>query len=136
MNRDQQTATRWIGGELLMLSRFAIVGVAATSIHIGAVWILIRQFHVPPLLANLLAFGGAFAVSFIGQYRWTFRSEQDWSSVLRRFLAVSACGFLLNNVVLFGLLKSHLVSSDLSAALSACVVPLVTYMLNRVWVFK
>ena len=136
MNRDQETATRRIGGELLMLSRFAIVGVAATSIHIGAVWILIRQFDVQPLLANLIAFGGAFAVSFIGQYRWTFRSEQDWSSALRRFFAVSACGFVLNNAALVGLLKSQLASPELSAALSACVVPLVTYMLNRVWAFK
>jgi putative flippase GtrA len=122
--------------ELLRLSRFAVVGILATSTHVGVVWLLIGHLAVRPLLANLLAFLVAFGVSFIGQYRWTFRSTRDWRSALWRFLVTALLGFAMNNILLVALLEAGLVSQELSAVLAVGVIPLVTYTLSRLWVFR
>ena len=135
MSGKCEAAARRISAELLALARFAIVGFIATGVHIGTAWVLIGQMQLPPLLANLLAFSVAFGLSFLGHYVWVFRSRRDWRSALGRFFLVAACGLLLNNVVLVWILRSRLLSPELSVAVSAFVIPVLTYVLNRAWTF-
>jgi len=122
--------------EVLTMSRFALVGIVATCVHISVVWVLIERFDVETLLANLFAFLTAFIVSFTGQYLWTFRSKQSWHSALRRFFPVASFGFVLNNIVLITLLDMRLMSDSLAAIISACVIPVVTFLAGRFWAFK
>ena len=122
--------------EVLTMSRFTLVGIVATCVHISIVWVLIEQFSIETLLANLAAFLTAFIVSFTGQHLWTFRSNRSWWSSLARFFPVSLFGFVLNNVVLISLLDLGLMSDSHAAILSACIIPVVTYLAGRFWVFK
>lgn len=122
--------------ELFTASRFALVGVVATSIHIGVVWILISQFMVAPFLANLIAFLTAFVFSFTGQYIWTFRSDRHWLSALARFFFIASSAFAVNNIVLISLLRSELMNSSLAAVLAVFVIPLFTYFSGRFWAFR
>ena len=118
------------------MSRFALVGIVATCVHISIVWALIEQFGIETLLANLIAFLTAFIVSFTGQYQWTFRSSRNWRSALTRFFPVSSLGFLLNNIVLIIILDLGFMSDAHAAMISACIIPVVTYMAGRFWAFK
>lgn len=122
--------------ELLTVSRFTLVGVGASLIHIGLVWILIVQFDINPIRANLAAFLTAFGFSFAGQYLWTFRSARHWRSALVRFFIVSIAAFALNNIALLGLLQLDHMRSSFAAVLAACVVPLASYVLGRTWAFR
>jgi len=122
--------------EVLTMSRFAIVGIVATCVHISIVWVLIEKFGVETLLANLFAFLTAFVVSFTGQHLWTFSSNRNWRSALSRFFPVSFSGFILNNIVLITLLDLGLMSDSQAAMLSACIIPVVTYLAGRFWAFK
>lgn len=122
--------------ELFTASRFSLVGIAATGIHIGLVWTLIAQFMASPFIANLTAFLFAFVFSFTGQYLWTFRSTRHWPSALTRFFSISFGAFVVNNFVLIGLLRLELIDSSLAAALAACVIPLFTYLFGRFWAFR
>jgi len=56
---------------LVQCSRFAVVGVAATLVH-STVYMLAAG-ATGPLWANLLGFGVAVGVSFLGHGCWTFR---------------------------------------------------------------
>jgi putative flippase GtrA len=122
--------------EFLTISRFAVVGVIATVIHVGIVWILITQISIEPLPANLVAFLTAFTVSFSGQYIWTFRSSRNWKSAIIRFFTIAFIGFLFNNVVLITLLAIGFLSDSHAAVLSACVIPVISYFAGRFWAFK
>lgn len=122
--------------EVLTMSRFTLVGIAAACVHISIVWVLITRLGLETLLANLAAFLTAFSVSFAGQYLWTFRSKRYWQSALIRFFLISLFGFAVNNIVLIALLDLGFMSDSLAAVLSACVIPVVTYLAGRYWAFK
>jgi putative flippase GtrA len=126
----------YVRKEVLTMSRFTIVGIVATCVHISIVWVLIEQFRIETLLANLLAFLTAFIVSFTGQHLWTFRSNRNWLSALSRFFPVSFSGFILNNIVLITLLDMGFMSDAHAAMLSACIIPVMTYLAGRFWAFK
>jgi len=122
--------------EVLTLSRFTLVGITAAFVHIGIVWVLITQHEIETLLANLVAFLTAFMVSFTGQYLWTFRTKRYWQSALIRFFLISLAGFSGNNIVLISLLDMGVMSDSFAAILSACVIPIVTYLAGRFWAFN
>ena len=122
--------------EVLTLSRFTLVGIIAACVHISIVWALITQISIEALLANLVAFLTAFIISFTGQYLWTFRSNRNWQSALIRFFLISLLAFALNNMALITLLDLGFMSDSLAAILSACVIPIITYLAGRFWAFK
>ena len=122
--------------EVLTMSRFTLVGIAAACVHIGIVWGLITQFEIETLIANYFAFMTAFIVSFTGQYLWTFRSKRNWQSAFIRFIMIALFGFAVNNIILITLLDLKFMSDSLSAVLSACIIPAVTYFAGRFWAFR
>lgn len=136
MNREGGRQLQRAILEFMTVSRFTIVGIGATAIHIGVVWVLIGKAEMQPLLANLAAFITAFCFSFTGQYLWTFRSNRNWASAMSRFFMVSLGAFFLNNVVLVVLLGLQVLPATWAAIISAFVIPLLTYTFGRLWAFR
>jgi putative flippase GtrA len=122
--------------ELIVAARFAMVGLVATAVHMITVWLLIESTELHALLANLVAFAAAFFVSFIGHYVWTFRRSGGVRRTLRRWLAVSVSAFAVNTVLLAALIRSGWLADGAAAVLSAGVVPLITFLFGRWWVFR
>ena len=76
---------------------FVAVGCAAAATHWAVAVGCVELAAAAPLVANLVGWLVAFAVSFIGHYRLTFRhSRIPWTIAIRRFFLVSAAGFLVN----------------------------------------
>lgn len=122
--------------EFLLLSRFSIVGIIAAIIHIGLVWLFIAELNVEPVRANTFAFLIAFGVSFLGQYFWTFRTNQHWLRAIIKFFTVSFIAFGMNNLLLLSLLKIGIFTNTIAAIFSASIIPVVTYLFARFWVFQ
>jgi putative flippase GtrA len=122
--------------ELFTIGRFAIIGVLATIVHIAIVWVLISHAGLFPIVANLLAFLVAFILSFSGHYYWTFYSRSDRMQALRRFFVISGSAFVLNNIVLTGLLSIEIITAVMAAIYAAFLIPVFTFILSRLWVFK
>lgn len=85
----------------------------------------------PAYIANLGAFLVAFGVSYLGHRYLTFaRAGSPW-----RFLLVALAGFGLNNLLLTGLLACGV--PVLYALLAAtALVPVFSYLLSSLWVFR
>ena len=117
------------------VGRFAIVGGGATVLHIVAGSSLVAS-GVAPLIANPLAFLIAFGFSFIGHWGYTFADGGiPMTQALRRFIAVAALGFVLNETILALLLQV----SDIPALALVCAVlaaAAVTFVLGRAWAFN
>ena len=125
-----------IKNEALMLLRFSIVGIIATLVHIGLVWVLITRLSVGPYTGNAISFLIAFGVSFTGQYILTFRSTRALSDAIKRFFLVSFSAFGLNNIILALLLTIGFFPDYIAAILAVFIIPIYTYLLGRFWAFR
>lgn len=119
------------------LAWFVLVGCAAAATHWAAVVVLVSQAHLAPLLANVGGWAIAFGVSFLGHYHLTFKHQQaPLGQAARRFLAVSALGFALNEAAYAWLLHATPWRYDLVLAVVLVGVAALTFLLSRRWAFQ
>ena len=121
---------------VFQVSSFIIVGCSAAAVHLGVVIALVRVFAWAPLWANPLAWVIAFCVSFSGHWLLTFRARKKllWAAVAR-FFAISAGGFLINQLLYAVILDVSNVRFDLILAVVLVLVAIATYFLSSVWAF-
>jgi len=114
------------------LAWFAAVGVTATLTHFATAMFALSYFACSLLCANLLGYCLAVAVSIFGHSYLTFRSRLT-RQVVQRFLVVSLVTLLISQ----GLLASiqDMLPSYVALALAVVVIPALTFVLNKLWVF-
>lgn len=128
-------ARKRLTGEAILASRFALVGVAATLIHVLVVWMLIAKHDVAVFTANIVAFLTAFGVSFSGNYFWTFGTPGRPGRAARRFFFISGTAFVANNALLGALTVMNYLPPDIAAVTAAAAIPPITYGASRLWGF-
>ncbi len=133
---DKGGARARLWHELFVAVRFGMVGITATAVHILIVWLLLSETALPPLVANMFAFLTAFGISFTGNYLWTFGAPGNPGKAMRRFLLISASAFAVNTLLLASLLRGGWFSPTVAAIVSVAVVPAITFLASRLWVFK
>lgn len=116
--------------------RFIAVGCVAAAVHLGVVMLLVGGMGWPPLAANVLGWLVAFTFSFAGHWLLTFRSQQaPWWRAARRFFAVSAAGFGVNELAYALLLRFSGVRYDILLAFVLVAVAVMTYLVSSRWAF-
>lgn len=122
---------------LQQVSTFIAVGCAAAATHWAVAVGCVEAFGMPPLAANLIGWLVAFAVSFAGHYRLTFRhSKPPWTIAARRFFLVSAAGFAINEASYAWLLHSTAIRYDILLALILAGLAVATFIASRLWAFR
>jgi putative flippase GtrA len=119
------------------MMRFALVGVIATCAHylvaIGAV----QSINVYG--ANLAGYLAAVAISYFGHQRYSFRlsaREISHRSQFPRFILASLGGLVLSYLVL-AIMEDGLEAPHwLSLAAAVCLVPVYTFIVNKMVVFR
>jgi len=123
---------------LLQLVRFLISGALVTALGVAvyALVALVLRWH--PQVGNILAYVVAMATGYIMHSRWSFRDHggtRDRRTKVRFFI-VSLISYALNSFWVW-LLYTRL---DLDRAVPIIpmlfVTPVVTFLLNRRWVFR
>ncbi len=115
------------------LNRFALVGGMATLVHLSVSRLLFfYRGDLPELMVNSVAFFIAFFVSFLGHRHFTFKTQ---GSIIK-FLSVSLLGFLINNSLLFYIVQTQYLKGWNAILLSTLSVPILTYILSKLWVFR
>jgi putative flippase GtrA len=119
------------------LIRFGLVGGFVTALGAGA-YLVAAYSGVPPLIANILAYLVAMASGYVLHSRVSFRGHgnRDRAAVrTARFVIVSLISLCLNSlfVWLFTIRLGLPLWSPVVPMLF--VTPIVTFALNRRWVF-
>ena len=118
------------------LGWFVAVGAAAAAVHFGVVVLLVELGGWRPLLANPLGWLVAFGVSFVGHHRLTFAdSGARIGRAARRFFAISAAGFVVNEVAYAALLTHGALGYRLALGAVLVAVAAFTYATGRRWAF-
>lgn len=133
-------------GVIGQLFRFGLTGFAVTAFNACIYWPLATygNFLIPlgpgavwPLLAGLIAFLLASAVGHVAHSRFSFKGhgERDAHTAVR-FLAVQLMGLALNEAFIWIATGPILHGPTWwSIVPSIFVTPLVTFVLQRTWVF-
>ncbi|MFO6424402.1 GtrA family protein [Motilimonas sp. KMU-193] len=126
--------------KLGQLISFAVVGVGATLTHALVFHILFAWFGWTQLPANIGGFLVAFAVSYLGQFKWTFKTEAAAVSCQKRafvrFFKTAIFGLLLNLLWAFITIDWLGLHHYVYLALLTFVTPVIIFALNKFWVFK
>ena len=116
--------------------RYAIVGAANFATTFSVVWLLGAKAGVPVWAASAVGYAAGTAQGFILNRSWTFAASASnrVGAEAAGFVAVNIIGALVfsgSNVVLH-----HWFGLAVSTILANCVVPPLTFVLNRTFVFR
>lgn len=120
------------------LVRFAISGAFVTALGVGVYSVVALIFRWNPQLGNALSYLVGMITGYFIHSRWSFRDHgSDRTHATRvRFISVSLISYALNSCWVW-LLYSHLNWGRAAPIIPMLfVTPLVTFTLNRQWVFR
>ena len=89
-----------------------------------------------PFWANFAAFGAAVFVSYFGNLIWTFAMAAAGLERLPRFVVVALCGLAANQAIVFAAVDMAGWGYRIALAIILLVVPALTYLASRQWVFR
>jgi putative flippase GtrA len=123
---------------LVQLIRFGLVGGFVTALGAGAYWVPATFLGVPPLIANVFGYLVAAGIGYVLHSRVSFRghgSRNNTAQRTGRFLIVSLISLGLNSLFVWTLTGPMHGPTWWPVVPMLFVTPLVTFALNRQWVF-
>jgi putative flippase GtrA len=121
---------------LATLIRFAVSGGLATVTHVAVFVVLVEGLGLRPVLAATPAFVFALLVSYGANYHWTFAASGPHRLMLPRFVMVALIGLSLNLLITYSVVDVAGYWYGYALLLVVLIVPLLTFTLSRVWVFR
>ena len=115
---------------------FALIGVAATAVHVLAALTARSLIEASALSANFIGYAAAVLVSYLGNAHFTFGRAILQGGQFSRFLAVSLLGLALNQAITWLAVHQLHLSFQVALAIVVVVVPVVSFGLSRLWAFR
>jgi putative flippase GtrA len=114
---------------------FTAVGTTAASLNVAVVAGTV-PLGVSPLVANVIGFLLAFALSFLGHARWSFPAAgRPIGVALRRFAVLSILGFGLNEACYAGALSWTELDYRLALVAVVTGLGLLKLLASKHWAF-
>ena len=120
---------------LRQLLSFATVGVFATLAHVATAWLLIEGAGFDKYLANALGAAAAFAVSSLGNARFTFATDRSLVRCAGRYLGVTLVSLVLTSAIV-AFVDRYGLPTWLYVVIVLATVPPVTFLLAKLWAFQ
>ena len=123
---------------LAQLVRFGVTGAFVTALGVGVYAFVVTVLNWHPQVGNVLAYVTAMATGYVMHSSWSFRDHggERTNATKLKFLLVSLISYALNAFWVW-LLFSYLQLGELAPILPMLfVTPMVTFFLNRQWVFR
>ena len=120
------------------LVRFGLTGGLLTVLVAGGYWVVATPLGVEPMLALTLVFVFFTGIGYVLHSRFSFRghgSRDGTSARTIRFLIVNCLGFLTNQFFVWLLVKHLGGPTWWPIPPILFVTPILTFTLNRKWVF-
>jgi putative flippase GtrA len=121
---------------LLQFGTYLVVGVCAAIGHYGTLIVLTEVFDVDPVRASIVGFVVAGTISYVLNYRFTFRSTKRHVEALPIFGFVVAIAFMINwfSMIFFNrILNFHYLPSQL---ITTGIMLIWQFTANKLWTFR
>lgn len=114
---------------------FAIVGVSATATHYFTALLLIEGLLLGVQMANFFGFWVAFAVSYLGQSIFTFKSRPSWRNLIQ-YLMLAGFNFFASAIILHLLTSILSWNHRISLLVVVATLPLLSFIISKKVIFK
>ena len=115
--------------------RFFLVGLINTLVHFCVLYFAYELLSIELVTSTLIAFAIAVVVTYLLNYRFTFRSKKKHKSSLPKFIVTVLIG-LGWKVGITVLVVQYLEGPLLLAVIAAAFVIMINnYLLSKFWVF-
>jgi putative flippase GtrA len=122
---------------LIQVVTFGFTGVAASIVNISIYWAGTQRLRLDPNLAWFIGFIGAAIVGYALQSRFVFAaSQQSKVTSGSRFVAVALVGLAFNSFWVWSLVSVLHLPTWAPIPLILLATPVITFCLNRFWVFR
>ena len=118
------------------LSCFGFVGLAATLVHVVLGLGLHNGLGMAAFWANLIAFGCALGLSFLGQTRLTFPDATVNGGAFLRFATVAVTALALNQAIVSIVVSTFGGPYWLALAIIVATVPWITFAFLKLWALR
>lgn len=119
--------------------RFGLTGGLLTLLVAGGYWAVATFGGLDPMLSLTLAFCLATGLGYVLHSRWSFRGHEATGSAAARtarFFTVNLLGFLSNQFFVWLLVRQMGGPTWWPVLPIIFVTPVLTFALNRQWVFR
>lgn len=118
--------------------KFAIVGVANTSINLIVLYVLTEFFKVYYMLSAVIAFLFAVTNSFLLNKTWTFEENIKYKtkSKYAQFIIVSITALVVNLILLYALVEYFNIWYMTAQVIGVLSNLLVNFFGNKLWTFR
>jgi len=133
---DNRGPERGLTGEAL---RYVVSGIGLAALYSAVYWTLAARFGVPVLIANTVAFAVNLIAGWTLHSRWTFagrRTNGPAPAAYAGYFAINAASYGLNSLWVWTIVDHLHGSVALSIIPVVTVTPVLTFLLNRAWIFR
>ena len=123
--------------ELLKAGKFAIVGVANTLIDYGMFTLLAQVLAAPVYLSQVVGYLCGMLNSYIFNRAWTFKAQDRFfSPALIRFILLNLCMLGVSTGLLYLFYDVAGLDKLIAKAIATVITMGVSFLVNRLWVFR
>lgn len=121
---------------IVQFSKYVVVGLCAAVAQYGILIVLAEAFHSDPVHASAIGFIVAGIVSYVLNYRFTFRSTRRHAEALPIFCLVVLIAFGINVSAMALFTRVIAVHYVLAQLASTGIVLIWQFSANRMWTFR
>lgn len=119
------------------LARFVISGALVTALGVAVYGFVALVLRWHPQLGNFLAYAIAMGVGYVTHSRWSFRDHGSRTHATKiRFVMVSLASLALNSFWVWILTVGFHLSPAWPIIPMMIITPVISFTLNRQWVFR
>lgn len=120
---------------LKQFCRFSVVGVVAFLIDYGLLFAFTDTLHMHYLLSSMLSFSVATVFNYVYSTKYVFecKEEQNKAGQFTVFLLLSACGLLLNSILMKTLVENMELHYMFAKLFSAVVVSIWNFASRKIF---
>ncbi len=119
---------------LKQIFAFGCVGVTATAVHYGVALFFVDLVNISVFIANILGYCSAVLISLFGHSIFTYKKKVN-NHIARRFVIVSLSTLAVSEGILLILEFQLKLSHEVALAIVVLSIPIVTFFLNKFWVY-
>lgn len=116
---------------------FAVVGVSNTMVDLVVYWLLL-QIPIYYVIANVISYGAGMLNSYLWNRNVTFKDKRKEHSkqTIIRFILWNVSMLVLSTGIIYCLTELFAWHALMSKIIATCIVLLVQFLGNKLWVFK